>query len=253
MEYWLILVITFFVSVVLVAFILLFSALKSKGRGNIEYIIIQSYLGVKRPIRRAGFVTLDNVENIAVFEMFDKGARMEIGTFHQKYLMPFGKGYIMFLEQYEMGRYRPYEFTEETKNEEISVIQKDFLGKVGKDKNGNPITSILKQTVRKVRPVSNNDVDFIIQSRDKLKSKLLAKEKKNSLWRTLAIVGIYVFLFLSIFINSYYNYMQSEKITETIQSQSEARVAEQVTKTIMEVLMNQTTKDVVKSITTNAG
>ena len=253
MEYWLILVLTFVISVVVVFVIILFSSFKSKGKGNIEYIIIQSYLGVKKPVRARGFVTLDDAGTIAIFEMFAAKGRTEIGSFHQKHLLPFEKGYIMFLEQYEIGRYRPYEFQDKTKDELVETFDKDFLGNVVHGKDGKPLISITKQSIGLIQPVSNDDVDFIIRSRDRIKEKLLAKQKKNSLWRMLAVVSIYIFLFLSIFINSYYNYLQSEKITGVIERQSEAEVSKVVTQTIMTVLMNQTVKDVVKSLPTGGG
>jgi len=249
MEYGTVLLITFVVSVVVMIIIFIVLALRSGKRGNIDYLIVQTYLGNKRPVFGRGMVTLDNVEKVAIFQLFGKGTTKEIGTFHQKHLYPNPKGgFLMLLDQFEIGRFRPMEITDETKEEMVIKTAKDFLGQPAKDKDGNPIRTATKQESRVVRPVSNDDVDFIIGTRERLKEKLTKRAKKKSFWRTLAAISIYFFLFLSIAFNAFYNYESHKENIAMMERQSEANVAKVVTETIMHVLMNQTIKDVVKQI-----
>lgn len=253
MDYVLTLVLTFLISIIAMGVFFVILIIRGRRRGNLEYIIIQSYLGIKKPIRRKGYVKLDDLENTAIFEMADIGGRKPIGTFHQKYLMPQEKGYLMFLEQYEIGRYRPIEFTGETRDELIKVVEKDFLGNAARTETGEILKKDLLTKISRMKAVSNNDVDFILQTRTRLKERLLAKQKKNSLWRTLAIVSIYLFLFLSIFINTYYNHETSVRLAQAVEDQSEAKVTELVTRTILQVLSNQSIKDVVKPVSFGGG
>jgi len=248
MEYGTVLLLTFVISVAVIGLILAFLIAKGGKKGNIEYLIIQTYLGNKRPIKRRGMVKIDTAEHIALFTMFDKGQIHEIGTFPQKYLLPWSKGFLMLLDQYEIGRYRPLEISDEVKPETYDVTQKDFLGMPERDKDGKFIKTNEKITKRVIKTVSNEDFDFIIGSREKLKSKLLKRAKKKSFWRTIAAIALYFFLFLSIAFNAYYNFETHQSNQAMIERQSEAKVAEQVTKTIMYVLMNQTIKDVVKPV-----
>ncbi len=248
MDYIVILLLTFVLSVLAVIVFWVFMAVRGKSKGNITYWIIQSYLGNKKPIELKGRVSVDDGDHMAIFKLFDGGEEKEIGSFHQKYLLPFGRGYCMLLEQYEIGRFRPIELSGDIEDDSNIITEKDFLGQIVKDKGGNPLKTTLLGKKRVFHPVPNDDVDWIIRSRDRLKEKLLKKALRQSFWKKLAAALIWVMLFMSIFINSYYNFQTSEKLSETVEGQSEAKVAELVTKTIMYVLMNQTVKDVVRPI-----
>ena len=213
--------------IMVLTFILLLVFGGHSKKSNITYIILQTFLGSKKAINIKGYVDrVNDGSYMAEHYILEKGKKQAIGTFHQKWLIPSTKDkYIMFLEEYDAGRYRPIEYND-------------------KDKNFNPIP--------------NEDIDWLISRKEKNR-RMLEEKKKESHWKQYLASGILLFLVVvAIFIQGYFMVETSnnlkageQQLAKVIREQNPAEIQERTVKLIFSVLKNETIRNVVKPPTNN--
>lgn len=207
--------------------LVIFLMSRMNKRTNIEYTIVQTFDHGQKMYKRKGMVTIpDGFDAMAKHEIVYKGKKAEIGSFHQKYLHPVDSlNYIMMLEEWDTGRFHPIEL-------KVSEDQKRFS---------------------KFTSVPNDDVDFILHTKEKYRDLLTIKEK-NSIWKqlftsygVLAVVG--VILVLTVF---YMNQM-ADSLKIATDNFNEAKNTERVAKIFVEVMTNETFREAIKTYPNEGG
>lgn len=207
---------------------------------NIKYIITQTFHGNIRVLLRVGFVVSDpKMLNMATHTMLVNGVKKEIGTFHQKYLHTTDKGsMVLMLEEFDIGRYRPMIKGEVKK---MSAEFKNVSQGEREDDN----------TIIEVQGVPNEDIDWILGSRDKIRQVFAKQQQEKYKWLPYIMGGIVVlFVFLGLIATSYYNYMASQTHEKTVERIAKtfdpATQTERIIKAFVNEMVNGTVRDVIK-------
>lgn len=222
------------VSYVLLAFIgvpfaigagILLASLLTK-KSNIRYLIIQSFIGNEKILIKHGYIDVSKHDVMAEHNLIEKNKKIPIGTFHQKYLKPMQKGYLMLLEEYDKGRYRPL-----------------VLSGVSKDN---------QEYISKLEAVPNDDVNFILRTKEEM-FKLLQRDKKENRWLsivanlgTLIIVGVVLVLVAFYQNEASNNYAEGNlRIEQALKHIDEGAQAQKVAEVMLKLLTNQTVRDLI--------
>lgn len=248
---------------VLAAIIIIFMV-KLQKKSNIDYIILQTFEGLQRPSIKSGYVDVKNDGTRMAEHIVGKGPeKINIGTFHQKFLKPSSPGrYIMFLEEHDVGRYRPLEYNGDIKKTKVKIAEftdeplldknsknllDDFgnpLYKIKRDANGKEIYKEEEIDISSLVSVPNDDIDYILSRKEKNK-RLLEKKQESNKWLPYLIGGAaFIFVFLGVILSSYYNYQASANVKAGLDNFDAASQTERIINLFVEKMTNATTKDV---------
>ncbi len=169
-----------------------------RKKGNIDYIICQTYLGGQRWYMLKGMVDKKNDGSFLAEHVIFKGGKHPIGLFHQKHLKHhLGKRYMMILEEWDVGRYRPLEYRGHLKGK-TKMIRRitnfDDKGDIIRDKKGNIDFTDKEEIIDngRLKATPNHDIDWIIRRKEKNRELLLKKEEKWKWLPALAAGGLLI-------------------------------------------------------------
>lgn len=220
-----------------------------RKRGNIEYNICQTFLGGQRWYRARGMVDVKNDGTFMAEHVILTGGKKPIGLFHQKHLKNItGKQYMMLLEEWDTGRFRPLEYRGHIKGKTIVtrlVPVVDELGKQKKDDKGKPLYRKTEDTIDTglLKGIPNHDIDWIVRRKEKNRELLIKKEERNKWLPVLVSGGVLIIAGIMLVLVAYYmNEMSVNFKTAASQSSSGKATADTV-KIIRDLLLNETYQD----------
>jgi len=235
-------------------------------KSNVEYIILQTFEGSQRPLMKKGLVDVKNDGTRMAEHVIGEGSnKIYVGTFHQKYLKPTTHGkYLMMLEEFDVGRYRPLEYNGDIKKSKIKIpvytdipkkdkegnTLQDVYGNVlyefKNDEKGRPLYREIEEDISSMVSVPNDDIDYMLSRKEKNK-KLLERKEKESKWLPYLLGGAaFVFVFLGVVLSSYYNFQSASEIKEGLGNFNAAAQTEQIINTFVDRMTNKTTRDLFK-------
>jgi len=235
-------------------------------KSNVEYVILQTFEGSQRPLMKKGLVDVKNDGTRMAEHVIGTGAnKIFAGTFHQKYLKPTTAGkYLMMLEEFDVGRYRPLEYNGNIKKSKIKIpvylndpkidekgnTLVDAFGnvifKIKTDEKGRPVYKEIEEDISSMVSVPNDDIDYMLSRKEKNK-KLLERKQKESKWLPYLLGGAaFVFVFLGVVLSSYYNFQSAVEIKNGLANFNAGAQTEQIINTFVEQMTNRTTRDVFK-------
>ena len=207
------------------AAIIIFILIRPKT--NIRYVITQTFFGGERIVIKEGKVE-SKIEdkNMAVHKMLVGTFKLvSIGTFHQKHLRQgIGNKLVMKLEEYDVGRYRP------VKMGDLSDTDPDGLN------------------VKVENPISNNDIDFIVNEKSAAKETYEKKKEEKMKWLPyVAGVAVFIICFIVFVLMMYYvNEMNTKLVSleialeQKIDGMDPVNMAKAMTNNCVDLMRNGT-------------
>lgn len=230
---------------ILIGFIVMigmFTLLVLLGRRfNIFYWVTQSFKNSERKFLLKGKV---DVLNDGSFMAVHKVGKNLLGTWSQQFLTPSkGKYYIMELEEYDTGRYRPRQSSHLIRNEVDIAQWDDKKGDYQRDASGKIVFKKDKLPIAVANSVTNDDIDFILKRKD-LNKRMLQKKKEDRGWiNTLIAGGVFVVVAIMMIFASYWNYqsyVETQKgVANALSQLSDEEYERARLEMIFEVLRNQ--------------
>jgi hypothetical protein len=211
------------------------------GKNNTTFLVIKTFNRSEVPIFYKGRIKQlrdrDNLMSEAIITK--EGKKTGIGTFHQKFIMPFGnKRYLMILEEWDVGRYRPMQRLEGYGLSRVWEAQRDAQGKPIYDLEGKRKFEEKVQRVGVLEPVSNDDFEYIRHKLAEVEKRYEIKQKDSQTWKYIAGGFIVVVILATVIMSAYYNYQTAVELKNGAVTQTQS-----ISETIYKLFSNETIRE----------
>lgn len=230
-----------------------------RKRGNIEYIIYRTFLGGQKIYKVRGMVDVKNDGSFMAEHVALTGGKRPIGKFHQKHMKDAGKGqWLMVLEEYDIGRFRPLEYRGHLKGKSEVVRRVPMLdekGTIRRDAKGTPMFTESREIIDTgtLKGIKNDDVDWILQRKEKNRQLLLRKEERNKWWPVIAAGGIMIIAGVVLVMTAFYLNEMSAHFDTATNRLADFDQAKEDIKVIRGAIVNQSITDIFTGAPPGAG
>jgi hypothetical protein len=226
--------------------------LLDRKKGNITYTICKTFLGSQQWYTAQGMVDVKNDGTFMAEHMILSGGKTPIGVFHQKHLKTTKGGrYMMFLEEWDIARYRPLEYKGHIKGKStmIRLIPQYKDGQLVRDEKGNIIHDRVEETVDigRFKGIPNHDIDWILRRKEKNRLMLIRKEERNRWIPLVAAGGILVIAAIVVVLAAFYMNEMSVHIETASKNFADQKDMSETAKVIRDILVNGTFTEKVKA------
>lgn len=240
---------TLVIAPVLTAIIITVLIVASNRRNNVFFLIIKTFNRTEVPILTKGRIKELREKGTLMSEAFIRknGRWAGIGTFHQRFLMPFRKNkYLLLVEEWDVGRYRPMVRTEGYGVVKIYDLVKDAEGKAMFDLDGKPKYEERPQRTGLIEPMTNDDFDYIQHKLTEMDRRYAQEQKNTAAWKLIAGGFLVVVLTIGMVMSAYYNYNTATELKNgaVIQTQT-------IAETIYRLFSNETVREAARVVPPN--
>lgn len=250
MNIWILAVILGFALMLTLFFVLI---LLDRKAGNIDYLICQTFLQNQKWYTVRGKVDVKNDGTFMAEHIIITGGKKPIGLFHQKHLKPSkGNRYMMILEEWDVGRYRPLEYEGHIYGQ-TEVIKRipiyDAKGNVLKGSDGKIVYKDLKDIIDQglLRGTPNHDIDWILRRKEKNRIMLIKKDENKKWLPMIASAGVLIIVAIFMVFAAYYLVQYSENLEAASKNFNPTKQTQDTVEIIKDLLFNETIQDRVKS------
>lgn len=243
MNIWILAVILGFALMLILFFVMV---LLDAKKGNITYIICQTFLGGQKWYMGQGKVDIKNDGSYMAEHVLYKPKKLQIGLIHQKFLKPQkGNRYLIVLEEWDTGRFRPLDYRGHMKGR--TTLTRKIMQE---DNDGNPILDPKTKEIQysdKVEVIDygtliatpNHDIDYIVQRKDKNRQLLLKKQEANK-WLPMIIGGaLFVIVGVMLVVSWMYLAEFSANLKDASKNFASGQTTENTVKAIRDILLNE--------------
>lgn len=224
--------------------IVLIAIIRDAKRDNIRVFVLRTFNRSDAPLMYRGHVKLfaDKGELMSELYIRDRGKPKGIGTFPQKFFKPFGKKeYLIMLEEFDFGRYRPLERIDAYGLSKVYGPRKDEAGNEVIGPDGMRVYEEHTVRVGLTEPVPNDDFDFILKKKEEIRERYKTEEKRNK-WLAYAAGGfLIVVVCITLGLSAYWNYETIKELRGGTVQQTQI-----VSDMIYKLFRNDTVQEAVK-------
>lgn len=218
----------------------------SNRRNNVFFLIIKTFNRSEVPILAKGRIKELREKGTLMSEAFIRknGRWTGIGTFHQKFLMPFRKNkFLLMVEEWDVGRYRPLVRSEAYGMVKVYDLIKDIDGKPVYDLDGKPKYEERTQRTGVIEAMTNDDFDYIQHKLTEMDRRYQQEQKATATWKLIAGGFLVVVLVIGMVMSAYYNYNTATELKTGAVQQTQL-----ITETIYKLFSNETIKEAARVV-----